>query len=71
MPGQLLSIDAHLAHEGSGYAVMDAEIRRDGKVICDATLTLRVLDFPNTEVAEQMRQLAGRIGLKLEAPADG
>lgn len=71
LPGQVLSIEAHLAHEGSGYAVMEAEIRRHGKVICDATLTLRILDFPNTEVAGQMRQLADRIGLKLEAPADG
>jgi 3-hydroxyacyl-[acyl-carrier-protein] dehydratase len=70
-PGQLLSIDAHLAHDGSGYAIVEAKIRAERKLICDATLTLRVLDFPNAEMEQQMRDLAARIGLKVEAPADG
>ena len=40
-------------------------------MICDATLTLRVLDFPNAEMEKQMRETAARIGLNVEAPADG
>jgi 3-hydroxyacyl-[acyl-carrier-protein] dehydratase len=71
MPGQVLSIAASLLHDGSGYAVTEAEIKRDGKVICDANLTFRVLDFPNPEMAEQMRNTATRIGLDVEARADG
>jgi 3-hydroxyacyl-[acyl-carrier-protein] dehydratase len=71
LPGQALSIESHLSHEGSGYAVLDAKIKREGRAVCDATLTLRILDFPNAEVAEQMCKLAGRLGLKLEAPAHG
>jgi 3-hydroxyacyl-[acyl-carrier-protein] dehydratase len=71
MPGQLLSIDAHLAHDGSGYAVVDAKIRAEGKLVCDATLTLRVLDFPNPEMEQEMRKRAAAIGLSVEAPADG
>jgi 3-hydroxyacyl-[acyl-carrier-protein] dehydratase len=71
MPGQKLTIDAHLEHEGSGYAIVEAKIRAERKLICDATLTLRVLDFPNAEMEQQMRELAARIGLKVEAPADG
>jgi 3-hydroxyacyl-[acyl-carrier-protein] dehydratase len=70
-PGELLSIDAHLEHDGSGYAIIEAKIRAERKLICDATLTLRVLDFPNAEMEQQMRELAGRIGLKAEAPVDG
>ena len=70
-PGELLSIDAHLEHDGSGYAIVEAKIRTERKLICDATLTLRVLDFPNAEMEQQMRELAGRIGLKAEAPVDG
>jgi 3-hydroxyacyl-[acyl-carrier-protein] dehydratase len=70
-PGQLLSIDAHLDHDGSGYAIVETKIRAERKLICDATLTLRVLDFPNAEMEQQMRDLAARIGLKVEAPADG
>jgi 3-hydroxyacyl-[acyl-carrier-protein] dehydratase len=71
LPGQALSISSHLEHEGSGYAVLNAKIRCDGKVVADATLTLRILDFPNAQVAEEMRLLAERIGLKIEARADG
>ncbi len=70
MPGQVLMIESHLAHDGSGFAVMEAKIKRDSKVICDATLTLRVLDFPNAEMAGQMRANAVRLGLNLEAAAD-
>ena len=70
MPGQALMIESHLAHDGSGFAVMEARIKRDGKAICDATLTLRVLDFPNAEMASQMRANATRLGLNLEAPAN-
>ena len=70
-PGQLLSIDAHLVHDGSGYAIVEAKITTEHKLICDATLTLRVLDFPNADMGQQMRDLAARIGLKVGAPADG
>jgi 3-hydroxyacyl-[acyl-carrier-protein] dehydratase len=70
-PGQLLSIEAELEHDGSGYAVVAAKIKVERKLICDATLTLRVLDFPNAEMERQMRDLATRIGLKVEAPTDG
>jgi 3-hydroxyacyl-[acyl-carrier-protein] dehydratase len=71
MPGQLLSIDAKLEHDGSGYAIVDAKIRIERKLICDATVTLRVLDFPNAEMERQMQQTASRIGLNVEATTDG
>jgi 3-hydroxyacyl-[acyl-carrier-protein] dehydratase len=70
-PGQMLSLAAHMEHDGSGYAIVEAAIKVEGKMICDATLTFRVLDFPNAEMEQQMRDLAGRIGLKVEAPAYG
>jgi 3-hydroxyacyl-[acyl-carrier-protein] dehydratase len=71
LPGQVLSITSHLEHEGSGYAVLNAKIRVGGKAVADATITLRVLDFPNAEVASEMHKLAEKIGLKIEARADG
>jgi len=70
-PGELLSIDARLEHDGSGYAIVEAKIRVVRKLICDATLTLRVLDFPNAEMEREMRDRAATIGLTVEAPADG
>ena len=70
-PGQKLVITAHLEHDGSGYAITAAKIKCAGKLICDATLTLRVLDFPNAEMGRQMRETADRIGLQVEAPVNG
>ena len=70
-PGDRLSIDAQLVHDGSGYAVIEATIKCAGKLICDASLTLRVLDFPNEDMAKKMRETAAQIGLSFEAPANG
>ncbi len=66
-PGQILAVKARLIHDGSGYAVTEAGITIDGKNICDASLTLRVLDFPNAEMKQRMRQTAANVGLPDEA----
>ena len=60
-----------LLHEGSGYAITKANITLDGKSICDATLTLRILDFPNNEMKLRMREAAARVGFPTEVPANG
>jgi 3-hydroxyacyl-[acyl-carrier-protein] dehydratase len=70
-PGERLTAEARLAHDGSGFAITEAKIMRDGKRICDATLTMSVLDFPNEEMKKQMHEQAGRIGLSVEARVDG
>jgi 3-hydroxyacyl-[acyl-carrier-protein] dehydratase len=70
-PGQKLSVKASLSHEGSGYAITQANIALDDKSICDATLTLRVLDFPNDEMKLRMREAAALVGFPAEVPADG
>ncbi len=71
VPGQVLTIDAKLVHEGSGYAVAEAEIKCVGKLICDAELTLRLMAFANPGFRASMEQTAARIGLPLEAAVDG
>jgi 3-hydroxyacyl-[acyl-carrier-protein] dehydratase len=70
-PGHKLAVKASLIHEGSGYAITQASILLDGKPICDATLTLRVLDFPNAEMKLRMREAAERVGFPAEVPANG
>jgi 3-hydroxyacyl-[acyl-carrier-protein] dehydratase len=70
-PGQKLSVYATLVHEGSGYAITKASIALAGKPICDAVLTLRVLDFPNGEMRHKMRETAALVGFPAEVPADG
>ncbi len=66
-PGELLSITAALEHEGSGYTVTKASIDIEGKRVCDAMLTFRIVDFPNPDMTGYIRDTAVRIGLlKLE-----
>src|ERR1700755_2834608 len=38
-PGEMLTIDAGIVHEGSGYAITEAKISVGGKVRSNATLT--------------------------------
>ncbi len=71
IPGQKLSIFARLVHEGSGYAMTEAKITCADKSICDAAITFRVLDFPNSDMREHMRDTAARIGFNVEAPTNG
>ena len=67
-PGTVLGCTAQLVHAGSGYAVLDAEVRRKGekKPVADARLTFRVLAFPNDVLEEHMQTRAREVGLVLE-----
>jgi len=68
-PGQALAVTAKLIHEGSGFAVTEAEIASGGKPICDAEITFRVVDFPEGEFRANMEAVAKQIALPLEAVA--
>ncbi len=70
-PGTALTVSAKIAHEGSGFAVTEASIEADGKKICDAEITFRVVDFPQGEFREAMEQVATRIGFPKETVAHG
>jgi 3-hydroxyacyl-[acyl-carrier-protein] dehydratase len=70
-PGQQFSVKATLIHEGSGYAITKASIALGDKPVCDAELTLRIMDFPNTEMRLKMRETAALVGFPVEVPANG
>ncbi len=70
-PGQVLSIEAKLDHEGSGFAVAEAEIKSNGKLVCGADITFRLMAFVNPGFRSSMEETAARIGLPLEAAVDG
>ncbi|MCX5495089.1 beta-hydroxyacyl-ACP dehydratase [Kaistia dalseonensis] len=61
-PGTTLDVYAKMVHEGSGYSVTEGRIEQDGPV-CDAELTLRVLDFPAPELKAEIEARAAVIGL--------
>ena len=70
-PGQALAVSAKIVHEGSGFAVTDAEVRSDGKLICNSNITFRVVDFPKGEFLASMHEVAKRIALPMEAADHG
>ena len=70
-PGDLLTIDAKLSHDGSGYAMTEANIRVGGKLKCNATLTFRHTPFPNADMRAHMEAMATKIGFPREAIANG
>jgi 3-hydroxyacyl-[acyl-carrier-protein] dehydratase len=70
-PGTVLSAKAKIEHEGSGFAVTQAEIRVDGKVSCDCEITFRVVPFPAPDLRSYMQKEAERLQFPLGAIADG
>ena len=62
-PGTPVKVHAQRLHDGSGYAVTKARIEANGKRICDAELTLRIMDFPAPELAAAMRGRGQELGL--------
>jgi 3-hydroxyacyl-[acyl-carrier-protein] dehydratase len=70
-PGQALVVSAKIAHEGSGFALAEAEIAVDGKTVCNADITFRVVDFPEGDFIRHMRDVAQRIGFPMETAAHG
>jgi 3-hydroxyacyl-[acyl-carrier-protein] dehydratase len=71
LPDQLLSLNAELVHEGSGFAVTRAAILVDAQAVCDADITFRLLDFPNREFRERMQEWAARIEFPTGALTNG
>src|SRR5262245_48812555 len=70
-PGQSLAVRAQLLHEGSGFAVTKAEIKVEGKRVCNAEITFRVVQFPSPEFRASMEKVAAAIAFPREALADG
>jgi 3-hydroxyacyl-[acyl-carrier-protein] dehydratase len=70
-PGTALSLNATLEHEGSGFAVTKAEIRKAGKLACNAEMTFRLVAFPSPEFRASMEKFAAAISFPMEAVAHG
>ncbi|HEY7246376.1 MAG TPA: 3-hydroxyacyl-ACP dehydratase FabZ family protein [Xanthobacteraceae bacterium] len=70
-PGQELELSAKLLHEGSGFAVTKAEIRCGGKLACNAEMTFRLAEFPNSEFRTNMEKMAAILEFPVGALANG
>lgn len=65
-PGERLDIAATITHEGSGFAMAEAKITRDGKPTCAANLTFSILPFPDPAFRDHMHTVAQRIQFPFE-----
>src|ERR1700728_3553122 len=61
-PGELLTVEASLVHEGSGYAITEAKVKVGGKLRSNATLTFSHIPFPNPALRGHMDAVAKRVG---------
>jgi 3-hydroxyacyl-[acyl-carrier-protein] dehydratase len=66
-PSQLLTIDAKVEHEGSGFAVTSAKVRVGTELKCSADLTFRNIPFPNADLRVHMNAMAHKIGFPQQA----
>jgi 3-hydroxyacyl-[acyl-carrier-protein] dehydratase len=48
-PGDELEFEGAVVHEGSGYAIGECKGARQGKTVCSARITFRILAFPSPE----------------------
>jgi len=65
-PGQVLNVSAKLVHDGSGFAITKADIKCEGKPVCNAELTFRLVEFPNPSFRGAMEKVACEIAFPME-----
>jgi 3-hydroxyacyl-[acyl-carrier-protein] dehydratase len=68
-PGELLTIEASVVHEGSGYAITEAKVKVGGKLRSNATLTFSHIPFPHPDLRVHMDAVAKRVGFPMQAIA--
>jgi 3-hydroxyacyl-[acyl-carrier-protein] dehydratase len=70
LPGEELEVEGKIVHEGSGFTVGECKGRRQGKTVCEAQITYRVVPFPNPEFRQAMIEWAQRIDVPVTALAE-
>ena len=63
----VLTIEAKIEHEGSGFAVTSAKARVGKELKCSADLTFRHIPFPDPALRVHMDAMANKIGFPLQA----
>src|ERR1700716_2211294 len=66
-PGQLVTIEAKIEHEGSGFAVTSAKARVGKELQCSVELTFRLIPFPDPAFRGHIDAVARKLGLPLQA----
>ncbi len=61
-PGDALNVEARQIHAGSGYAVTNAQITRNGETVCNGQLMFRLVKFPVPALEHHVRSEGRRLG---------
>jgi 3-hydroxyacyl-[acyl-carrier-protein] dehydratase len=69
-PGEAIRVEATQEHDGSGYAVLSGRIRAGNRLVAEAGITYRVMDFPNPALRQGLFEVARRVGVPEELLAD-
>jgi 3-hydroxyacyl-[acyl-carrier-protein] dehydratase len=67
-PGDALEFEGKVIHEGSGFTVGEIKGLRDGKVVCNAQITYRMLPYPNPAFRKAIRDWAERLQFPFKEP---
>ena len=62
-PETELQIEAKIEHDGSGFAMTNAELKSGGKRISNSQLTFKTMEFPDAKFAKMISDRAGEIGM--------
>jgi 3-hydroxyacyl-[acyl-carrier-protein] dehydratase len=62
LPGEMLLLNAHVVHDGSGYAMTKAAVEVAGKTVAESELTFRLMPFPDPKFRAMMAERAVLIG---------
>jgi 3-hydroxyacyl-[acyl-carrier-protein] dehydratase len=66
-PGDLLTVEASIVHEGSGYSMTEAKVKVGGKLRSNASITFSHIPFPSPDLRVHMDAEAKRIGFPQQA----
>lgn len=58
-----LIVESRVEHDGSGFAVMHAQIRSEGEQACKAVLKMKTMPFPTDELRQHILDSATSAGL--------
>jgi 3-hydroxyacyl-[acyl-carrier-protein] dehydratase len=65
-PGDALEFEGKVIHEGSGFSVGECKGLRQGKNVCEARLTYRLIPYPTPQFREAVWQWAERLDVPVK-----
>ena len=69
MPGDKMTVDAKVTHDGSGFAIAETTVWLKGEVAADAEVVMISTDFPTEILAAEIKRRVGLIPVAAPASA--